>query len=53
MEPYIQSIDSTKSLGKLLNDYVERRYWNGFLLGFISGIATSTTFYLVTKLIRK
>jgi hypothetical protein len=49
MEPYIKSVDNTKSLGKLVFDYGEIKYRNGFLLGFLTGVATSISLYFFLK----
>lgn len=43
MEPYIKTIDTTKTIGKLIYEYGEIKYRNGFLLGFIFGFLTGIT----------
>jgi hypothetical protein len=38
---YVESIDPSKPLGKLILNYVNKKWWNGFSFGFCSGIIYS------------
>jgi hypothetical protein len=38
---YVESLDPTKPLGKLIKDYVDKKWWHGFSIGFCSGILYS------------
>lgn len=39
MNPYIINIDRTKPIGKLIDQYGECQYNNGFLIGFLCGFS--------------
>lgn len=47
MIPFIISIDKTKPIGKLIADYGDYQWNNGFIVGFISGAACCLLFYII------
>jgi hypothetical protein len=46
MESYIESVDTEKPLGKIVDHYSNMRWWRGFYIGWISGITYSSLLFL-------
>lgn len=46
---YVESLDPEKPLGKAIYNYVRLKWWNGFSVGFCTGIIYSFGLYLLTE----
>ena len=49
MIPFIKNIDTTKPIGKLIIDYADKKYYEGFFTGFTAGIILTFGIYLTVK----
>lgn len=50
MYPYIESLDITKPMGKLVFNYGFDQYCKGIITGFIIGVSFSGCVYLISKI---
>jgi hypothetical protein len=46
---YVESLDTSKPMGKAMYDYVKLKWWNGFSVGFCVGIIYSYGLYLISE----
>jgi hypothetical protein len=51
MEPYIQSIDTSKDLGRAVKNYGDKQFHTGFMYGLITGVSLTIISFMIVALV--
>lgn len=50
---YIQHVDTSKPLGKLVENYANQKWWKGFYIGWSSGLIVAAVSFICSSKLKK
>jgi len=46
---YIQNVDTTKPFGRIIENYANKKWWNGFYIGCSSSLSLVILYHLIER----